>query len=275
VNARELEPPGVGITIAQRRRQLGLSLQDVANLAGCVRSYLWQIERGKRAKPPGEALLARLETALKVEPGSLIKAARWESTPPEIRERLRRLEREAVEARGLPRSGVSREPGDRGVRRGGGLQIPLLGDVQTVVDGRGWSGSAAGQVSGLGTAAEFEYIRSPDIDDVDAFAARLIGEGMSPTYVPGDLVIFSPARTLTSGMDCWVMFDGQDRHDRTAFTRVYLEEPVGERDRTGQTVGGVARLQPLNGRYPPVVIGLERLVRVCPLAGLLRTIANG
>ena len=37
--------------IAQRRAALGLSLQDVADRAGCTKSHIWEIEKGRTRNP--------------------------------------------------------------------------------------------------------------------------------------------------------------------------------------------------------------------------------
>ena len=44
-----------------------------------------------------------------------------------------------------------------------------------------------------------EYVRCPDLDDPDAFAARVVGDSMQPNYAEGDIVIF---------------LSGQDRQER-------------------------------------------------------------
>lgn len=68
-----------------------MSLAALAAEAGCTKGYLSQIENGKRAHPPSQSLLARLEAALGIEDRSLRNAAAWDETPGQVREELRRL----------------------------------------------------------------------------------------------------------------------------------------------------------------------------------------
>lgn len=48
-------------TLAQRiamlRAQSGLSLQEVANLAGCTKTHVWEIEKGRATNPTLRVLL--------------------------------------------------------------------------------------------------------------------------------------------------------------------------------------------------------------------------
>src|SRR6185295_1886767 len=90
------------------------------------------------------------------------------------------------------------------------LQVPLINSV------------AAGyprEFTDLGYPARVaaEYVRSPGIDDPDAFAARVVGDSMAPDYREGDVVVFSPARPVKSGTDCFVRLE---RDDMMTFKRV-------------------------------------------------------
>jgi SOS-response transcriptional repressor LexA len=88
-----------------------------------------------------------------------------------------------------------------------------------------------------------EYVRCPDVTDADAFAARVVGDSMSPSYLEGDVVVFSPAKPVADGQDCFVRLEPDHQ---TTFKRVYFEE------------GGMRiRLQPLNSAYPPRVVERE------------------
>lgn len=77
-----------GAILSSRRRELRLTLQRVADMAGCAKSYLWMIENGERAAPDSEELIMRLERALGLKDGELRDAARWQRTPREVREEL-------------------------------------------------------------------------------------------------------------------------------------------------------------------------------------------
>jgi phage repressor protein C with HTH and peptisase S24 domain len=79
-----------------------------------------------------------------------------------------------------------------------------------------------------------DYVGCPDVQDKDAFAARVHGDSMSPKYHEGDILIFSPALPARNGDDCFVQF--ADGHP--TFKRVFFE-------------GGSIRLQPRNEVYRP------------------------
>lgn len=86
------------------------------------------------------------------------------------------------------------------------------------------------------------YVGCPDLNDPDAFAARVHGDSMAPKYREGDVVIFSPAAAPRDGDDCFVRFeDGQ-----TTFKRAFFE--------TGDGGAPVVRLQPRNETYRPQVV---------------------
>jgi phage repressor protein C with HTH and peptisase S24 domain len=90
-----------------------------------------------------------------------------------------------------------------------------------------------------------EYVGCPEVNDKDAFAARVHGDSMTPKYKQGDIVIFSPAADPREGDDCFVRFeDGQ-----TTFKRVFFEN-----DEEG---AAVLRLQPRNEKYRPQVVSAE------------------
>ena len=92
-----------------------------------------------------------------------------------------------------------------------------------------------------------DYIGCPDLQDRDAFAARVHGDSMTPKYREGDIVIFSPAASIKNGDDCFVRFeDGQ-----TTFKRVFMEK-----NDSGEEV---LRLQPRNEQYRPKVVGREEV----------------
>ncbi len=59
----------VGALVARRRAALKLTLQRVADMVGCAKSYLWLIERGRNAA--SEEILLRLQRALGFKNGEL------------------------------------------------------------------------------------------------------------------------------------------------------------------------------------------------------------
>lgn len=279
-----------------------MSLQQLADAAGCSRSHLCMLEKGDRGSGGLVApeLLRRVESALGLEPDALGRLARWAATPEQVRgevERLRTAERlatddlrEFIEAlRGHPggldaahRSGklqslierldggapsqasstnVIREPsrgGGSGHDAGGTAllprQVPLINAV------------AAGyprEFTDLGYPARASetYVRTLDVDDPDAFAARVVGDSMLPEYREGDIVVFSPNRQLKSGMDCFVRLE---RDHETTFKRVVLEgEPGTER----------IRLVALNPTYGERVLEREDVAFMCPAVSVTRVVA--
>lgn len=252
----------IGELLGRRRRERQLTLQRLADMVGCAKSYLWQIEHDRRSHPPSTELLERLERALLMEAGALTRAAAWQATPAAVRERVAELEstRRAADqltallrSRGIDeayRSGelkklvqdMGPESDARPIAPAGRVlprEVPLINKV------------AAGyprEFTDLGYPARAadEYVRTPDIDDPDAFAARVVGDSMQPEYREGDIVVFSPARELSSGMDCFARIEPD--HE-TTFKRVYFEKGADGRE--------LIRLQPLNPAYPPRVLGRE------------------
>lgn len=134
------------------------------------------------------------------------------------------------------------------------LEIPLINSV------------AAGypkEFTDLGypTRVADEYVRAPDIHDSDAFAARVIGDSMTPEYREGDVVIFSPARPVKAGMDCFARLEPD--HE-TTFKRVYFEPGVD-----GEANGRI-RLQPLNPSYSPRVLMREQVAGLYAAVSVMR-----
>jgi repressor LexA len=105
-----------------------------------------------------------------------------------------------------------------------------------------------------------EYVRSPDIQDPDAFACRVVGDSMLPEYRQGDIVIFSPARPIRSGMDCFARIEPD--HEST-FKRVFFDDDGGES----------IRLQPLNPEYPARVYPREQVAGLFAAVSVMRSIA--
>lgn len=265
--------------IRERRRRLGLSLHDVADRAGCTKGFLSLLERGMRG-PPAPALLGRLEGALDLPEGTLAGVAALAATPEKVREQLEHHRGRAHAAqrlvellrRGGPggldeayRSGAlaslvdrisppEHAPGVRAVDELLPRGVPLINLVP------------AGQpteFTDLGYPARIadQYVPAPELGDPDAFAARVTGDSMEPEYREGDIVIFSPARDIRDGMDCFARLEPDQE---TTFKRVYFE--------TGSGGGELIRLQPLNARYAPRVEPRERVAGLYPAVSVTRAI---
>jgi repressor LexA len=294
-----VRPPAegsLGAIVRARRGVLGLSLQQLASLVGCAKSYLSMIEGGSRGDGGSSispVLLVRLESTLGLAPGLLTRAAQWSATPPGVRREMNALEssqraaaaqlramlgdREEKEtpapARALDeafRSGrlhalVARLEGSdessnvEGSPEGRGaesrllpVQVPLINSV------------AAGyprEFTDLGYPARVadEYVLSPDVDDPDAFAARVVGDSMLPDYREGDIVVFSPARPVKSGMDCFVRLE---RDGETTFKRIALEGEAGE----------TIRLVPLNRAFAERTVAREDVALLCAAVSVTRKV---
>ena len=104
-----------------------------------------------------------------------------------------------------------------------------------------------------------EYLSAPpELSDPNAFALRVDGDSMAPKYHEGDIVVFSPAASVSSGDDCFVRFavTGGPADGEMTFKRVFYDAE------------GEVRLQPINERYAPTV------VKPSEIAGIFRAVAR-
>lgn len=270
----------LGRLLHEARLARGMTLRELAEASGCAKSYLSSIENQTRAGggAPSEALLERIERALGMEAGTLVRAADWQVTPATVRRHVQALEgaQQAaavqlrrllaqegatgagsldelwksgklrgvierltgpIEVEGVVRSAEAKVPGDKdpGTRVTLAsvlpVEVPLINSV------------AAGyptEFTDLSYPARVadEYVRTPDIHDPDAFAARVVGTSMQPEYREGDIVVFSPAKIIKDGMDCFVRLEPD--HE-TTFKRVYFQTDDGGQE--------WIRLQPLNPAF--------------------------
>lgn len=285
----------VGGIIRDARRRLGLTLQVLADQVGCAKSYLSQIENERRDAPPGAELLSRLERAMGLEPGRLVAAAQWQSTPAPVRRQVARLEdsrRIAQRLAGLL-GGGEKQSGTDGA---GGIRSALdeahrSGELRRLIDsltGPGPEGGGAPWAPppacaevplinkvAAGYPKEFtdlayparvadDYVRCPGLTDPDAFACRVVGDSMTPDYREGDIVVFSPARPVKSGMDCFARIEPD--HEST-FKRVFIEPGTGAEE--GREL---IRLQPLNPRYPARTLPREQIAGLYAAVSITRAL---
>lgn len=283
----------VGQLIRDRRRRLGLTLQDIADRVGCTRGYLSSIENDRREHPPSRALLDRLEEALGLERGRLVALGDWQSTPGDVRRRVIDLEaqqhlsqrlidllsKEGVDASfrsGELRRLVERlsasgkeggKEGGKGVGGEGERSVDLLGVLPTQVPliNKVIAGYPR-EFTDLGYPARVadEYVSVPGVADADAFAARVVGDSMRPDYAEGDIVVFSPQADAMDGSDCFVRLE---RDAETTFKRVYFERDGEDRE--------VIRLQPLNSAYPPRSVPREEVAGVYAAVYVVRAVGSG
>lgn len=253
--------PSVGRALRRARERAGVSLEALAKRAGCAKSYLSAIENGRKG-PPSEAMLHRLARALDVDADELLALRRWSCTPREVRRELTGLAVRNVAARRLAeivRAGGSLDEAHRsgelarlvealsGTNQPGPIEATLPMEVPLI---NKVSAGYPADFTDLGYPARVadEYVRCPGINDPDAFAARIVGDSMMPEYREGDIVVFSPARDVASGDDCFVRIEPD--HEST-FKRVYFEGDKGAE---------LIRLQPINNAYPPKILPREQVV---------------
>ena len=275
--------PVLGRVIHERRRLLGLTLQELAERTRCTKGYLSSIENDRRGRSPSPELLARLERALQLPTDSLVLAGGWKVTPTKIREHVQAVEQQAEAANRI--ASLLKRDGIDAAYRSGALQqlVDRLGaggaaggESVTAVHGngaglRGFASAGLSLVGNLGLRVpvvnkvaagyptEFtdlgyparvadEYISVPDVQDADAFAARVSGDSMEPEYKAGDIVVFSPAAPTPERSDCFVRFE---QSGETTFKRVYFE--------SGPRQEEMIRLQPLNSSYAPRTVAREAI----------------
>ncbi len=243
-------------------------------------------------------LLRRIEGALGVRPNELVELACWAATPSAVRgevERMRETQRRTAEELRAFLGAFSGMPGEPGRSAGGLDSAHRSGKLRALIarlEGAGdRSGTTARNVEparpdeaallprqvplinsvAAGYPREFTdlgyparvsetFVRTLDVDDPDAFAARVVGDSMLPEYREGDVVVFSPNRPLRSGMDCFVRLE---RDGETTFKRVHLVgEPGSER----------IRLVALNAAYGERVLDREDVAFMCPAVSVTRAV---
>lgn len=90
--AGERAPTAFGEAIRRWRIERKMNLQRLSEAAECAKSYLSMMESGIKTNPPSDELIGRLEWALRLPRGELLKLAHWQSTPPTIRRRVESME---------------------------------------------------------------------------------------------------------------------------------------------------------------------------------------
>ncbi|MCK5113841.1 MAG: helix-turn-helix domain-containing protein [Phycisphaerae bacterium] len=236
----------LGEILRERRENLGLTQDKVAELAGISKPYLSNIETGRAKNPPTDGVLENLERALQLEPLQLMHLADFARTPPFVMNeyetrgveltRLRKVVKEFI-TRGVAVDGQeididqladSIRPTDAVQDETYGTVIPIINKI------------AAGYPTEF-TDLDYppgiadEYLRIPTINDPQAFATYVSGDSMAPRYNDGDIVVFSPNTSPVSGDDCFVRL-AEDRG--TTFKRFYQDD------------NDTVRLQPINNAYP-------------------------
>jgi phage repressor protein C with HTH and peptisase S24 domain len=253
----------LGAIIRKRREELGLTQDRLKDLAAISKPYLSNIETGKAANPPSDAVLRRLEKHLGFARGELTRMAHIARTPADVRQEHELMAAENDHLRAVikellskgPRTKLGRIDLDRLARKlsprdeANGDSPVSIGAVVPVINHVAGGYPRHFAADGWPSGAADEYVRCPDLHDPHAFAARVVGDVMEPKYVEGDIVVFSPAASASGGDDCFVRFaDG----GQTTFKRYYRD---GE---------DVIRLQPLNDRYPSETYRPDQITGIWP-----------
>jgi len=242
----------LGTKLRQQRRQLSMTLDDLATRTGISKPYLSLIETGRVPNPPSDEKLRALERELGFTAGELVSQANLQRTPMAVRTMLNDLLHETPDTGAG--TGTASPAGDPQLsrliqqlaeKRDGTLElptsaIPVINTVST-----GYPRDFRGLEYPMTVATEF--VACPDVKDKDAFAVRIVGDKMIPRFCEGDIVIFSPGLTARSGDDCFVRCT--DGH--CAFKRVFFEH-----DELGVPI---YRLQPRNTNYRATLVPTDRV----------------
>jgi phage repressor protein C with HTH and peptisase S24 domain len=261
-----------GDRVRERRVQLGLTLASVARQVGCQKGYLSMIETGRRP-PPTEAILRRLEHVLRLQSNELAEAAHWQTAPSVVREQLRSLRVQTLRASDLAARLLANPRNlDQMLKSGelhqfveaasGNMEIVGRLEQQVPIINRVAAGYPS-DFTDLGYPARMadEYLQCPAIGDEDAFAARVVGNSMEPTYAEGDTVVFSPIAATPNGSDCFVRLKPDDE---TTFKRVFFEGDDGSQ----------VRLRALNPAYKDRVVDREQVAGMYAALYVLRRIQS-
>lgn len=268
-----------------------MTVERLAEIVECSKGYLSAIETGRHPRPSDE-LLTRLEAALGFMPGELLAFIRLKDTHPSVRRELSHLRARHKDAQRLAElietlSGAhSATPSAEDPSRTALDQAHATGELRRLIERLTPEHEPTGDAELValprevplinsvtaGYPADFtdlgypariadEYVRCPDIADPDAFAARVIGDSMLPSYHEGDVVVFSPAKTIKSGSDCFARLEPD--HEST-FKRVFFEQSHDGEE--------MIRLQPLNAAYPPNVLPREQIAGLYAAVTVMRKI---
>src|SRR5450759_4268265 len=91
----------LGDIVRQRRRELSLTQDEVAERIGISKPYLSNIETGRAKNPPSDKVVRGLELALNFKPGQLQALADMAWTPLEVRKHQEDMEAELERLRSI------------------------------------------------------------------------------------------------------------------------------------------------------------------------------
>ena len=272
----------VGELIRERREAMGLTLAVLAERVEAAKSYLSMIENHRVANPPSRELLQRLEKALRLPPGELLRRAEWEMTPAKVRAVVEDLLEQVRKGQELAKTlQQAAHQGDIGWRaldqafRGGELAKlvdEILQSSEVFLNNLELAAPIHLRVPiinrvAAGYPADFtdldyparvadDYISVPDLQDKQAFSARVVGDSMTPDYLENDLVVFSPAAPVTDGCDCFVRLLPDLC---STFKRVFFDQPEQTVPTQTASLPPRLRLQPINPRFAPHIVDREQV----------------
>jgi len=214
---------------------MGLTLDALAQRAGCTKGYLSAIETGRRQRPPSLALLTRIESALELDAAVLTRRAAIEAIPNEARAVLRALERRSRDAARLAALVLQPAPRAAAAQEQRRIARRLIEDTPPQPSPIPLAAAAPGALD--------DYITAPIDVPESAFAITIEDDAMQPLYNPDDIVIVAPATAAPPAADCLVTLSSA----ATLFRRIYPAD------------AGALRLQPLNLAFAPDTIALNRV----------------
>ena len=182
----------IGEIIKQRRKELGLSAEDIAKKAGVSPATIYRYESGD-IRNPRSSILRPIAEVLNLDLYDLVG---WSQLI--IDDRNDMWSQSSIKA---PTPSAAPKPYRR---------IPVLGSIpagvpiEAVEDIEDWEDLPESMFKG---GAEY-------------FALKVKGDSMSPKYEDGDVLILRRQETCDNGQDCAVLVNGDD----ATFKRVRLSE---------------------------------------------------
>lgn len=293
---------GLGTLVRRRRLELDLTLDELAERIGKVKSYVWGIENERRVPP--DAVLRELAAALSMDEGVLIRAARWDETPAMVKREMESLRSTQESRRRLAARLIEivrgSAVGSDGKVRGALDETYRSGELSRLVDRISPAESAAGGAGGAAgdeSAASRELapaslaLEVPLINSVAAGYPREFTDLGYPARVADQYVrcpdVRDPdafaARVVGDSMEPAyqqgdiVVFsplkavkNGSDCFARlepdheTTLKRVYFET-----DAEGHEL---VRLQPLNSAYPPRLVKREQVAALYAAVSVIKRV---
>jgi len=203
----------IGQIVRKKRESLRMTLDEVCNRAGFSKPYLSTIETDKVKNPPSDKILLKLEEILGFESGLLVHIAHMEKMPSDIRGKYESVETENQRLRQFIKNLVSKKTDSTQI-----IQVLKTENINLDISASHYS---TGKLIPIINKSESpypdeknylnfpsiaqDYVRYPDLHDPNAFAIRVIDDSMEAKYKQNDIVIFSPAKKVTKGSDCFII----------------------------------------------------------------------